>query len=180
MLLAGCATLSKTECEAGDWRNLGVVDGMNGYPVSRFDRHIKACARYDIAPDKRLYLAGREEGLLSYCHLDRASRDGLRGRTNYSVCSGELGISFNHVYDEARAVYRARQRVDDLQSEIDDILDRLARTQDEKARRAMVRDIQDLRDDIDDQQRMIDRLQQNLNAVIDREAQRLAALGIAG
>ena len=44
LVLGGCAMLSKEECLRGDWRALGVTDGLNGETAARIDEHRKACA----------------------------------------------------------------------------------------------------------------------------------------
>lgn len=178
--LAGCATLSKSECEAGNWRALGVSDGSHGYPASRYDLHVKACVRYDIAPNEALYLVGREEGLVSYCRLEIAARDGVVGRINYKVCSGELGISFNRVYDKARDIYRARSVAADMRSEIDDVLNKLAEAPDNATRIDLRRDAADLSDELAAQEEHIARQQAELRTVLAEELRRLNALGIEG
>jgi len=176
--LAGCATLTKSQCEAGDWRGLGVADGIHGYAASRFDDHVKSCAEHGITPSRELYDAGRAEGLKVYCRLDRAADEGLANKPNYQVCTGELGVSFNLVYYEGRRVYTERQRIDDLKSELDSVLSELAAATDVQTRRDLARDVRDLGDDIADQQRVVDRLRQKLRRLVDAERQRLSALGI--
>jgi hypothetical protein len=178
--LAGCATLSRSECEAGNWREIGAADGSYGYPASRFDMHVKACTRYEVAPDRTLYLAGRDEGLVSYCRLERAAREGVAGRTNYKVCSGELGLSFDRVYDEGRDVYRARSDAADIRSEINDVSGKLAAAADPSARIDLRRDIADLVDKLARQEEVIARQQTELRLVLAEQMRRLEMLGIKG
>lgn len=178
--LAGCATLTKSQCETGDWRGIGVSDGMHGYATSRFDEHVKACAEHGITPSRQLYDAGHAEGLMVYCRLDRAADEGLANRPNYLVCTGELGVSFNRVYYEGRQIHTERQRLAEMKSELDDLLGDLAETADAQTRRDLARDVRDLGDDIVDQQIVIARMEQTLRRFVDTERQRLAALGIDG
>jgi hypothetical protein len=178
--LAGCATLSKSECEAGNWRDIGMADGSHGTPASRFDKHVKACVRYDITPNRDLYLAGRETGLVSYCRLERAAKDGIIGLTNYKVCSGELGASFNRVYDEARDVFRARADAADIRSRINDVAGKLAAATDNAARTDLRRDIADLIEDLAEQEDVIARQQTELHTVLAEELRRLEVLGLEG
>ena len=43
--LAGCATLSETECRTGDWGQIGYNDGSVGNKRDIIGEHDKACAR---------------------------------------------------------------------------------------------------------------------------------------
>jgi len=124
-LLASCATLSKAECEAGDWRSLGMSDGSRGLPLSQIDEHISACAKHQISVNRPLYEVGRTEGLKAYCHIDRAESDGKTGRPNYNSCTGYIGISFNRVYDKARIVYETGRELDLARGRVDSGLDRI-------------------------------------------------------
>ncbi len=178
--LSGCATLTKSQCEAGDWRGIGVSDGVKGYATSRFGEHVKACAEHGITPSRQLYEAGHAEGLKVYCQLDRAADEGMADRPNYQVCTGELGVSFNRVYYEGRRVFTERQRIVEMKSELDDVLGELAATTDADARRSLARDVRDLGEDISDQQIVVDRLLRSLNRLVEAERQRLSALGISG
>ena len=176
--LSGCATLTKSQCEAGDWRGIGVADGIHGYAASRLDDHVKACAEHGITPNRELYEAGRAEGLKVYCRLDRAAEEGLANKPNYQVCSGELAVSFNLVYYEGRRVYTERQRIEELRSKQDSALSKMAEATDVQTRRDLARDVQDIGDDIADQQRVVDRMRVKLNQFVETERQRLSALGI--
>ncbi len=55
LLVTGCATMDKSECEQADWRIIGLEDGAEGRPVSYIGRHRKACAEYGIKPNLALY-----------------------------------------------------------------------------------------------------------------------------
>jgi hypothetical protein len=47
-IIQGCATLSESECEAADWRIIGLEDGAAGKPISQIGKHRKACAEYGV------------------------------------------------------------------------------------------------------------------------------------
>lgn len=126
LVLASCATLSEAECEAGDWRAIGISDGANGYPPSYIDNHIEACSEYGVAVDRQLYLQGREQGLERYCTLETAERDGRRGRRNYGTCEGEMAVSFLLVHRAARSVSEAEAKIDSVDAEIDGLFSRLS------------------------------------------------------
>jgi hypothetical protein len=121
-ILAGCATLNKAQCEAGDWRNLGASDGGRGFPLSYIDEHITACKEHNISVNRQLYEAGRNEGLVSYCRLERAESEGRAGRTNHRVCGGSFGASFDLIYEAARDIYRVQTDIDVADARLDDLL----------------------------------------------------------
>ncbi len=163
----------------GDWRGIGVADGIHGYAANRLDDHVKACAEHGITPNRELYEAGRAEGLKVYCRLDRAADEGLANKPNYQVCSGELAVSFNLVYYEGRAgLHRAPAHRGNCGQNRTVFSASWLGEADADTRRSLVRDAQDLGDDIADQQRVVDRMREKLNRLVEAERQRLSALGI--
>lgn len=77
--LSGCASLSKSECLAADWEDIGVRDGANGRPEEYLIQHAKACAKVDVVPDRGAWQHGRERGLERYCVPRRAYQNGEYG-----------------------------------------------------------------------------------------------------
>ncbi len=65
--LGGCASLSKSECLAANWEDVGIRDGASGRPEEYLIQHSKACAKVDVAPDRGAWLQGREQGLDRFC-----------------------------------------------------------------------------------------------------------------
>lgn len=139
-ILASCATLTKAECTAGDWRSIGIGDGANGYPASYVDNHVSACAEHGIGVDRQLYETGRQEGLRSYCRLERAESDGRAGRTNYNSCQGEIGVAFNRVHAAASALHNLNTRITTLDGEINTAVANLAKPDLKAPRRAALRE----------------------------------------
>lgn len=148
-ILASCATLTKAECTAGDWRSIGIGDGASGYPASYVDNHISACAEHGIGLDRQLYETGRQEGLRTYCRLERAESDGRAGRTNYNSCQGEIGVAFNRVHAAASALHGLNTRITTLDGEINTALADLAKPDltapQREALRVQIRSLQDTR-----------------------------------
>lgn len=155
-VLAGCATLSKAECEAGDWRSVGIGDGNRGLPLSQISEHTSACAEHGISVNRALYEAGRNEGLQAYCRLDRAEAEGRAGRTNYNSCQGDIGISFNAVYGAARAVHHFERDITVAEGQVDSLLERITAPDLTEAERL------NIRNDISSTQFDLDRLNRNL------------------
>ncbi|WP_404400240.1 DUF2799 domain-containing protein [Pelagibacterium halotolerans] len=124
-VLASCATLSEAECQTGDWRAIGIADGAKGRPASYVQNNISACSEYGITLDRQAYEAGRRVGLTNYCRLERAEKEGLDGRRYYGVCEGELGVSFQRVYDAAMAVYELEAEYNSIESDVDSLIRRI-------------------------------------------------------
>jgi len=53
--LNGCATLNEKECINGDWRTIGLEDGLRGEKANRIGQHREACAEYAIKIDIDAY-----------------------------------------------------------------------------------------------------------------------------
>ena len=78
-LLAGCATLSESQCAANDWQTVGYSDGVSGQDSSRLLKHQNACMKHGVTPDRMAYLVGWEEGVVRYCTPDNGFQQGQRG-----------------------------------------------------------------------------------------------------
>lgn len=179
--LAGCATLSKQQCQTGDWQSIGLVDGQHGYAASRYSEHVEACAEHGLGANRSLYNAGREQGLRSFCTLSKAAEIGLENRTNYNVCRGELGLSFNRVYREANDVYAAEKEIEFAHTRIESLTHRLS-----QPKLADIIRADTLSDLLYEQSRLVAlektrRTQEReLREVQAEESRRLAAHGIGG
>ena len=166
LILAGCATLDKEACMRGDWRELGVKDGVNGEPAARIEEHRKACAEHGVRPDERLYLAGRAEGLREYCRIDNAFQSGLKGKPYKGVCPGDVDMRFSRYNSAAYAVYKTRKEIESKNSTISSKQSRLeSRKTSDKDRvhirgeiRGLESDLDRLRSDLRDQERRLDDL----------------------
>lgn len=88
--LAGCASLSETECQSGDWYGIGLADGAAGRSADFIYQHAKACNEFGIAPKASPWRKGRAEGLKQYCTPTNAYRLGSKGRRLSAVCPGEI------------------------------------------------------------------------------------------
>src|SRR5215510_6314044 len=66
-LVAGCASMDRTQCTSANWYAIGLEDGARGQPLERLGAHRRACAEHAVAPDAERYVAGRNDGLKSFC-----------------------------------------------------------------------------------------------------------------
>lgn len=104
-LMGGCATLSREQCLSGDWYQIGLDDGQRGVPDWRLARHVRTCRRYGVQLDREVYLAGRAEGLKTFCTEEGGYRFGLAGGDDTAVCPPERTQAFRKGYDKGRAEY---------------------------------------------------------------------------
>ena len=172
--LQSCTTLSEDDCLTLDWAVLGETDGELGRPLSDLYRYRRDCAKYDVVPDSRAYMEGRQRGLLVFCTEDNGYREGRNGAVSRLVCPAALEPGFRRGYELGRAVYAsvtelrasndsivsARSEIEHLESEIEDRR-RSARSDDidDKEKQA-------LHDEIDDMERRIDELDEDIGILI--------------
>ena len=118
-LLSSCASVSKEECIAGDWAAIGQRDGATGrVGDTQFARHIDACAKVQITPDRSAWARGYAAGLAQYCTPQSGLSEGLAGRTYRGVCPAPTRAGFQQAYDLGRDVYDQRQVIAQIESEI--------------------------------------------------------------
>lgn len=120
LLLAGCSSLSKQECQQADWYLIGLEDGARGYDIGHIGRHREACAKVDVVPDLDRYRAGMSEGHERYCTRERGYALGKSGQSNPHVCRGEAAKAFNHGFGLGREYHRLQQALADLEKQLDD------------------------------------------------------------
>lgn len=158
VLLAGCATLSREQCQQGDWYGIGMDDGEAGERTSRLEQHARACAEYGAPVDSRQYLAGHAQGLREYCRLDNAFATGLEGRRYQHVCPPEIDAVFDHYNRSAYEIYLIKRELDTVENQITDTERRLrAKDLSDDSRRQLRYDLREL-------DRRYDRLRNDLYA----------------
>lgn len=128
--LQGCGTVSKADCEAGDWETIGLRDGRAGEPESLFASHAESCARYELPADKDGWMRGRERGLGEYCTPLSGFANGSAGREYQNVCTGAAAGSFLDAYGIGRDVGMARAEARRAREEVDRVTSRLRETDD--------------------------------------------------
>lgn len=117
-LLAGCATLDQDECRTADWYAVGLEDGARGRAVERLGEHRRACAKYGVAPSTERYVAGRNEGLKSFCTYEQGFSQGRGGRAYAGTCPQALAAGFSAGYQRGRELYDLHRRLGEVQGEI--------------------------------------------------------------
>jgi len=125
LTLGSCATMSEEQCLAGDWSGQGYSDGASGLTMSRLDDHAKACGKHGVTPDAAAYAAGRREGLLRYCTVDKGFEVGRTGGGYAGVCPSDLEGDFLYAYRDGQVVHAAEQALSEARSRVDSLGSRL-------------------------------------------------------
>jgi hypothetical protein len=126
LFLGACASLSESECQRGNWEQVGFRDGQNGRSMTRFDEHREACMHYGVPVAELPYRAGRDRGLNFYCTPSNALAVGRRGESYAGVCSAQAERRFLPAFEVGRDIYVARQRVERIEQDRQMIEARLA------------------------------------------------------
>src|SRR3954463_9797073 len=125
LALAGCASLDKDECRTADWRAIGLEDGVKGLALERLGDHRKACAKYGVTPDTDRYIAGRTEGLMTYCTPDNGYRVGRTGESYRGVCPELATPGFVAAYNRGHELHSLHTRLSSVDREIGSIKESL-------------------------------------------------------
>lgn len=119
--LAGCASLSESECRFSDWYDIGFADGRQGRPPDHINRHVKACGEHGVAPDRRRYLDGRFSGLESFCTPHNGLAAGRSGHAYHGVCVDHDERGFMAGYSLGSSLHRAYGRLHHIDAEISSV-----------------------------------------------------------
>lgn len=122
-VLAGCVSMSETECRnanAATWESIGQEDGQDGQtPERRLAQHREACAKVGVTPDRDRYLQGWSRGIVDYCTPERAYAVGLDGSSgNDAMCPGDSSRLFRLNAQLGRQVHDLKDDISRLQDEI--------------------------------------------------------------
>jgi hypothetical protein len=118
LLASGCATLSESQCTAGDWETVGFADGLSGTASSQLLKHQNACMKHGIVPDRDAYLAGWDAGIVEYCEPGNGFAVGQRGERFGNLCPSHLQDAFYAAYQDGRQLYLAQREIDQLARQV--------------------------------------------------------------
>jgi hypothetical protein len=124
--LGGCASLSKSECLAANWEDVGIRDGASGRPEEYLIQHSKACAKVDVVPDRGAWLQGRERGLDRFCVPYRMYQIGEHGGGfDAAICRRYDQDRLVNAYEQGLEVNRLGNELASIDGEIESIHERL-------------------------------------------------------
>jgi hypothetical protein len=102
LLLAGCESMTVSECKVADWGRVGFADGARGEEERRIVDYSEDCAKAGIVPNASLYRYGWDQGIVHFCTPANGWRQGTEGHSGKaSVCQGQAGYAGFSRYLEA-------------------------------------------------------------------------------
>jgi flagellar motility protein MotE (MotC chaperone) len=158
VLATGCETMSEDQCRKADWFERGRIDGRNGEGEGFIDKHRRACAKANIAPDDRRWRQGWAEGVRSYCVPRVAWQRGLDGSSYHGACRDFDEAVWLRWYRLGEDAYKTRSKRDAKNREIEQLEEQLKKAQKDDERKA-------LREKI----RQLDEEQAQLRRVLDQQ-----------
>ena len=106
LLLSSCSTMKPQECVGANWKDIGYNDAIQGRTVWLKSR-TEACAKINLQPDTKAYLAGYRSGEKQFCTFRNGFIYGRRGAIEPNICkSTELAKPFNNGYKEGWGEYQ--------------------------------------------------------------------------
>ncbi len=108
------ASVSESQCAAGDWETIGYRDGALGYRSSRLLAHQDACIPHGVTPDREAYQTGWRQGIEEFCDPANGFEVGQSGEGHGNVCPAPQRDAFLAAFDRGRTLFVARDRVDSL------------------------------------------------------------------
>lgn len=137
-LLAGCASMSESECRVADWGRVGLADGARGALESRLADYTDDCGKVGVVPDATAYRKGWDTGIASFCTAANGWREGMQGHAGKdAACAGQPGYAaFARYLDAGMQVYRTNAQMERNTSETQRLQKRLeTSTSDDEKRR---------------------------------------------
>jgi len=126
LMLGGCASLSPEQCTHANWRQIGYADGVKGLSGAQIDEHARACAPQGIRPNLDAYLAGRSQGLVSFCQPQNGFALGRRGVSQViSDCPDNLKWAFEDEFNQGRQVHAIESELHTRRNQLNDTRHRI-------------------------------------------------------
>ena len=117
--LLGCvSTLDRNECMEADWYEVGLIDGREGEPRSKFQEHAKNCLNYNVHVGREAYYRGRDQGLRIYCTQDRGFELGRLGERYNPICPQDLEADFLAGYTKGQSQISSESKIAALEQRL--------------------------------------------------------------
>ncbi len=123
--LGACASLTPEQCQNANWQSIGYNDGARGRLENYVTHHFDACSKVGITPDVQAWQAGRAQGLLLYCTPNNAYDVGRGGDDLSPVCPASQQRALLQSWDWGQEYYLITQQISNLESEEQDIRQRI-------------------------------------------------------
>lgn len=92
LALAGCESMTVSECQVADWGRVGFNDAAAGVSENRLAAYTEDCGKAGVQPNMQAYRQGWDTGIVRFCTAGHGWREGLLGNGGKaSVCQGQQG-----------------------------------------------------------------------------------------
>ena len=98
LMLAGCATMNKEECQVADWQAVGYQHGARGQSATAFEDYQRDCSKHQIKADFNAFKQGHQQGLDEFCIYERGMELGRIGGGYNSQCPASRYERFEDGY----------------------------------------------------------------------------------
>jgi hypothetical protein len=138
-LLAGCESMSESQCRVADWGRVGFADGAGGVPESLLANYAEDCGKIGVHPNALAYRQGWDAGIVRFCTAANGWAQGVAGNSaKDAVCVGQAGYSlFSHNLLAGLQVYRTNAHIQSNDAEVKRLQKRLEKADDDKERKAL-------------------------------------------
>lgn len=116
VLVNGCSTLSKEECQHKDWFSTGFSDSMRGITQPKISKYQAQCSEHGVKIESSKYLKGYESGLESYCTRSNGELAGSQGRGAHLRCE-QINPEYQMGYSLGLEKYKAKKELRDKEKE---------------------------------------------------------------
>ncbi len=161
LFVSGCASLSESQCQSGDWHGVGQSDGSQGAALSKLAQHQDACGEYAIQIDANAWRQGREQGLRTYCRPLHGYQLGRYSKGYNNVCPDSLVREFNQAYNYGHKINHLEHELVEMHKRLiyeeEAVLDETLSRED---RRHHLEDLKQLEIDIERTSALIYRMEQ--------------------
>lgn len=170
-----CAPLSKDQCQAANWQQIGYQNGLKGRDAARFEEERRACAEHGLGADATGWKLGYAQGLGLYCRPEHGYDIGRRGESYGDVCPPDLDAQFRPAYEDGRQIAAIVSALDQRRTQRNDIAQRLA--EDDRRARDYVEQIREGREPPPEPPQLLDkRERRELENVLRQLSREFAAI----
>ncbi len=141
LTLAGCQTMSPTECKIANWQQMGQQDGSAGRS-EQIAQRVDSCSEQNVAVATNAvsqYRQGYQQGLKYYCTPAQVLDAALTGSSNISICPLATQAALKPAARLGSRVHETREAVERLDHEQQKIERELAQKDTSDARRIEIR-----------------------------------------
>lgn len=146
LALAGCESMTVSQCQVADWGRVGFADAARGVSESRLDAYTEDCGKSGIVPNHQAYRQGWDAGIRKFCTAANGWREGVQGNSSKaSVCQGQRGYEpFTRNLNAGLQVHRTQGYLRQNATDANRLQKRLEASDSGDERRRLRRELRDI------------------------------------